>query len=83
MKQVRSHYDQTYNEEIRIRHYLYDCSLPVEERAPNKILVPSAGAAARYLGVEDARVFNNRRKKHRIWSPIYNKWFAIRIAPHE
>lgn len=61
-----------------IEHYLYDLSLPLNERAVNKKEFKSGMAAANYLGVEPRRVYNNRKFGFRVWSPIYQKWFAIR-----
>jgi hypothetical protein len=61
-------------------HYLYDMSLPLPERRLQRMLFPSAVAAAAFLGVTPQRIYMNRAKKHRVWSEAQGRWFAVRIA---
>lgn len=63
-----------------IPHYLYDLSLPREERPQRKERFVSACAVATYLCVEPQRIIYNRKRKLRIWSPRFNKWYAVRVV---
>lgn len=63
-------------------HYLYDLSLPLPTRRLQRLLFPSALAAAAWLGVKPQRIYSCRSTKDRIWSDAHQSWFAVRIA-HE
>jgi len=64
------------SEEIAIEHYLYDLSLPVKDRALNRLVFRSGTTAANWLGVTSIKVHHALGK--RIYSPTHDKWFAVR-----
>lgn len=61
-----------------LEHYLYDLSLPVKERAINRLVFRSGMAAANWMGVTPIRVFHSRGIGDKIYSPTHDKWFAVR-----
>ena len=68
------------NDEDCMSHYVYDCTLEIEERVQERLVFRSGTAAANWLGVLPQRVFINRKTRNRIWSDKHQKWFAVRIA---
>lgn len=64
--------------ENAVEHYVYDCSLPLEERPLKKRVFKSGMAAANFLGVTPMRLYASKGMGHKIWSPIYKGWFAVR-----
>lgn len=64
--------------ENAVEYYLYDCSLPLVERRDHRLLFPSGCALAKWLGVNPKSVYTNEKMKYRLWSPIHEKWFAVR-----
>lgn len=63
-----------------VPHFIYDLSLPLPDRKYQRMLFPSAVAAAVFLGVSPQRIYLSRTPKHRIWSEVQGRWFAVRIA---
>lgn len=66
--------------ENAIEHYVYDLSLPIEERKEKRMTFRSGTAAANWLGVTGKRVSANKQLGFRIWSPRHEKWFAVRTG---
>ncbi len=63
-----------------VPHYLYDLSLPIEERPLKKQWFKSGAAAANFIGVPPNRIWDKRKTGEKIYSPKYEKYYAIRIA---
>lgn len=57
---------------------LYDMALPLPERQEQRLEFGCGREAAQHLGVPPYRVYHNLRSGLRIWSPIHNRWFAVR-----
>ncbi len=65
---------------IKNAHWIYDLSLPLEDRSRQRIEFKTAMDAANWLGVPPTRVYYNRAKGLKIYSPRHQRWFAVRIA---
>ena len=64
-------------------HYLYDLSIEnLEERRERKKKFDSAKLLAAFIGVPTEEIYDKRSVGHKIFSPRFQGWFAIRIA-HE
>lgn len=63
-----------------VPHFLYDLSLPLQERIAKRMWFTSGIAVATFLGVSPQRIYASRSKKNRVWSEAQQGWFAIRIA---
>lgn len=63
--------------------YLYDTTLPLEERHKHKQWFRSGMAASNFLGVEPGEVYKRMVAGHRITSPKDQKKYSIRPAPDE
>jgi hypothetical protein len=61
-------------------HWIFDLSLPLEERLKKVVTMPSAQATANYLKVGIETIFNNRQVGKRIKSNVTNKLYAVRIV---
>lgn len=58
---------------------LYDCSLPLEERRENKKEFPSIRKAQDFLGISRKQAISAAHKQKRVFSPKFEKEFAVRI----
>lgn len=62
-------------------HLIYSLELPLEERLKKVVSMPSAQAAADFLGTKLETLFSKRVVGKRIQSNIDGKLYAVRIKP--
>jgi hypothetical protein len=62
---------------------LYDCSLPLEERKNNKIEFSSIRKAQDYLGISRKQAASAMQKQKRVFSPRFEREFAMRTKSKE
>jgi hypothetical protein len=62
------------------KYFLYDLSLPLEERQREALSRPydNGMQIARLLAVNPARIYANAGNGNRIYSKAKNKWYAVR-----
>ena len=58
---------------------LYDCSLPLEERQKNKKEFSSIRKAQDFLGISRKQAVSAAHKQKRVFSPKFEREFAVRI----
>jgi len=62
---------------------LYDCSLPLDERKNNTIEFSSIRKAQDYLGISRKQAASATHKQKRVYSPRFEREFAMRIKSKE
>lgn len=61
-------------------HFLYDLSLGLPDRQRKRKLFESGKDLANYLGVPHSRIYKNRAANKRVYSPRFDRWYAVRMA---
>lgn len=58
---------------------LYDCSLPLEERRQNRREFSSIRKAQDFLGISRKQAVSAAHKQKRVFSPKFEREFALRV----
>lgn len=67
------------NEPVAV--YIYDCSIPLEERKDKRKEFSSIRKAQDYLGISKKQAERAVHMQTRVFSPLWGKEFAVRVKP--